>query len=151
MYKSYVVFLFRFFIYLTTLRKLILPNLQNSKIPINYIITAPLISIKKKKSIFVSISPRNKIIKNSNDKSSFIESSNHGTEFAQWQLESDEIERERIVSLLCIARGWTEAGASARATIWCSRRRVRWNPGIPEAQPSLTERRPWGLKTSFCP
>lgn len=77
MYKSYVVFLFRFFIYLTTLRKLILPNLQNSKIPINYIITAPLISIKKKKSIFVSISPRNKIIKNSNDKSSFIESSNH--------------------------------------------------------------------------
>lgn len=30
--------------------------------------------------------------------------------------------------------------------------RVRWNPGIPEAgaRPSLTERRPWGLKTSFC-
>lgn len=47
--------------------------------------------------------------------------------------------------------GGRQAGASARATIWCSQRRVRWNPGIPEAQPSLTERRPWGLKTSFCP
>lgn len=151
MYKSYVVFLFRFFIYLTTLRKLILPNLQNSKIPINYIITAPLISIKKKNRYSFRSHPE---IKSSKIPTINRASSNPritGTEFVQWQLESDEIERERIVSLLCIARGWTEAGASARATIWCSRRRVRWNPGIPEAQPSLTERRPWGLKTSFCP
>lgn len=34
MYENYFVFLFRSFVYLTTLHKSILPNSQNSKIPI---------------------------------------------------------------------------------------------------------------------
>lgn len=56
----------------------------------------------------------NKIMKNSNDESKRTRSNPRitGTEFVPRGIESKERERERenIVSLLCIARGWTEAG-----------------------------------------